>query len=102
MINEELINKIKFVEGLNNAIVGNIPNITKISYDVFTSKVGDFYQEFVVLEYKGGCIQARNCYANSNLAILEEISKMGYTSQLYCRDTETYKELLKSENWVKL
>ena len=86
-----LKNKIEFIEKINKAIQGEILNIDNIKYEVI--QVGEWYDEYLVITYKGGCIQARNCNGNSNEANFEEISNMLWTSQKYPRDTKAYKEL---------
>ena len=45
----------------------------------------------------GGAVQARNCNWNSNAAILEELAKMVYSSQVYGSDTECYKKLMSED-----
>lgn len=94
-MNDCLKNKIEFIEKINKAIDGEILHIDNIKYEVF--QVGKWYDEYLVITYKGGCIQARNCSGNSNEANFEEIANMLWSSQKYPRDTKAYKEL-KSNN----
>ena len=83
--------KISFIEKVNKAIEGELTNIESIAYDVIEKE--NRYDEFLVVHYYGGCIQARCCTGNSHSAILEELSNMLYTSQRFPRDTQAYKEL---------
>lgn len=93
MIKESLQNKILFVSHLNEAIQDKFPNVENIAYEVFEYKERGWTDEFAVVYYRGGAIQARNCNMNSNLAIFQEIAKMLDDSELYVADTRRYKEM---------
>ena len=97
MIGQGLQNKIAFVADLNKAVSNRVGGNESIDYNVIVHKIKGWTVEYLVVNYKGGAIQARNCTANSNAAILEELGKMVYSSQVYCGDTEDYKKLLDNE-----
>lgn len=98
MISEGLQNKIMFVAHLNEALQDQISNIENVAYEVFENKERGWTDEFVVVYYKGGAIQARNCNMNSKSAILQEIAKMLDSSQVYVNDTKCYKEMSQDFN----
>lgn len=95
-----LKNKISFVEGLSKAVANKVSGIESLDYVVaFHAVPAKEYcnAEFLVVHYRGGAVQARNCSCNSNAAILEELAKMVYSSQVYCADTKAYQELIQSD-----
>lgn len=97
-----LKNKISFVDGLSKAVGDKVSGIESLEYVVAFKAVPTVNYcsaEYLVVHYKGGAIQARNCTGNSNAAILEELAKMAYSSQVYCADTRAYKALLQSDNF---
>ena len=97
-----LKNKISFVDGLSKAVGNKVSGIKSLDYVVaFNAVPAKEYckAEYLVVHYKGGAIQARNCLCNSNAAILEELAKMAYSSQVYCADSRVYQELIKSDNF---
>lgn len=98
MINECLQNKIMFVENLSKAVERSISHVDRISYVVFEDKQRGWTDEFVVVYYRGGAIQARNCNMNSNSAIFQEIANMLNSSQVYPQDTEQYKKFAADSN----
>lgn len=94
-----LENKVKFVEGLNKVVPGNVSNIASVEYQVYANVNHDTWTtEFLVVNYKGGAKQARYCSGNSNAAILDELGGMLYSSQHNrtggC-DTSYYEDVLK-------
>lgn len=95
MLNNCLKNKIAFVKDLNVAVANRVSGIESVDYVVFEDLDHGWYDEYLVVNYKGGAVQARNCAGNSNAAILEELAKMVYSSQVYCGDTETYLSFVK-------
>lgn len=99
MIKDYLKKKMEFVDGLNKTISNNIPGVANISYVVFEHINKGWTEEYLVFDYKGGCVQARNCSANSDLANLEEVAKMCQSSQYYPVDTERFNEMRKDTNW---
>lgn len=101
MINECLQNKIMFVENLSKAVEGTIPNIDCISYVVFENKERGWTDEFAVVYYRGGAVQARNCNMNSSSAIFQEIATMLDSSQVYPQDTERFKKMTADYNTYK-
>ena len=98
MINECLQNKIMFVENLSKVVERSISHVDRISYTVFEDKKHGWTDEFVVVYYRGGAIQARNCNMNSNSAIFQEIANMLNSSQVYPQDTEQYKKFAADYN----
>ena len=77
-----LKNKISFVEGLSKAVGGRVSGIESLDYVVAVNAVPAkeyCIAEYLVVNYKGGAVQARNCSCNSNAAILEELAKMDYS-----------------------
>ena len=97
-----LKNKISFVEGLSKAVGGKVSGIESLDYVVAVNAVPAkeyCIAEYLVVNYKGGAVQARNCSCNSNAAILEELAKMAYSSQVYCADTKVYKALIQTDNY---
>lgn len=93
--------KVDFVKGLSNAVGGRVSGVESLDYAVFEHKTDGWYKEYLVVNYKGGAVQARNCSGNSNAAILEELSMMVYTSQRYYLDTEEYKKLVQdTDKWA--
>lgn len=95
-----LKNKISFVEGLSKAVANKVSGIESLDYVVaFPSVPAKEYciAEYLVVHYRGGAVQARNCLCNSNAAILEELAKMVYSSQVYPTDTEAYKKLISED-----
>ncbi len=98
MLKETLKNKIEFVAGLSKAVSGRVSGIESLDYVVAQHKTQGWTDEYLVVNYRGGALQARNCNMNSNAAILEEVAKMAYSSQVYARDTESYKKLISEDN----
>lgn len=99
---EGLKNKISFVEGLSKAVGNKVSGVESLDYVVaFNAVPAKEYcvAEFLVVHYRGGAVQARNCSCNSNAAILEELAKMAYSSQVYCADTKAYKELIQLDTY---
>ena len=97
MLNETLKDKIKFVADLSKVIGGKVSGIESLDYIVAKHKTQDWIDEYLLVKYKGGAIQARNCSWNSLAAIVDELSKMIYSSQVYPKDTAAYQKLI-SEN----
>lgn len=98
MIKESLQNKILFVSHLNEVIQDKFPHVENIAYEVLEYKERGWTEEFAIVYYKGGAIQARNCNMDSNLAIFQEIAKMLDDSELYVADTRRYKEMCHDYN----
>lgn len=94
MLKETLKGKIEFVAGLSKAVAGKVSGIESLDYAVLIHKTQGYSVEYLVVNYNGGAVQARNCNWNSNAAILEELAKMVYSSQVYGSDTEHYKKLI--------
>ena len=91
----ELEMKKVFVSKISDAITEAKDYITKIEY-VIIPEGGNYYTEYAVVSYRGGSIQARDCTANSITAILEEIARMMYSSQVYPADTARYREAIEA------
>ncbi len=96
-LEENYKKKIEFVAELSKAVGGRVSGIESLDYVVAKHKLKGYVYEYVVVYYRGGAIQARNCNMNSNAAILEELAKMVYSSRVYCADTEAYNELIQSD-----
>lgn len=99
---EGLKNKISFVEGLSNAVSGKVSGIESLNYVLAYRVIGNTEcctKEYLVVNYRGGAVQARNCSCNSNAAILEELAKMIYSSQVYPEDTRAFDELTQDERY---
>ena len=102
-----LTNNIEFVYKLNKAFGSSstsdngkfVGNVDKIDYVCFYDPEFNYYDEFIVINYRGGAIQARNSNWNSLTAIFNEIGPMLTASQLHCGDTETYKKKRESDKY---
>ena len=95
-------NKLSFVDGLSKAVGDKVGGIESLDYAVAfrtTPQVNYCSAEYLVVHYKGGAIQARNCSGNSNAAILEELTKMVYSSQVYPEDTQAFSELVQDDRY---
>ena len=100
MLPQVLKNKISFVDGLSKAVGNKVSGIESLDYVVaFNAVPAKEYcnAEYLVVHYKGGAIQARNCSCNSNAAILGELAKMVYSSQVYPEDTQAFSELMQDD-----
>ena len=97
MLNEVLESKIKFVADLSKVVGGKVGSIESLDYVVAKNKVLGWNDEYLVVKYRGGAIQARNCNWNSLAAIVEELGKMVYSSQVYPDDTEAYQQLISED-----
>jgi len=101
MFENELKNKIEFVNEISTALTIGCRNIDRAEYVIFQSdKNPEWYTEFVVMHYRGGAIQARYCTGNSCGAIFEEIAQMLYTSQKFPQDTRDYLEFVKRNSKI--
>lgn len=96
-MNEELEQKIEFVEEMNKSIVGRVYGIKNIRYVVCVHKTLGFVEEYLEISY-GEHKQVRNCTHNSFLAILDEITIMCRESCKY-NDNEFLNRRLTDENW---
>lgn len=97
MIHETLKDKIKFVADLSKVVGGKVSGIESLDYVVAKHKTQGWTDEYLVVKYKGGAIQARNCSWNSLAAIVEELGKMVYSSQVYPEDTKAYQKLISED-----
>ena len=88
-------NKIKFMEKINEAIHEDSNSIENVKLDIFEHPVYGT-QEYLVITFKGGAISCRDCIANSNLANLEEFTKMCFGG--YYSEVRRYKELKEGKN----
>lgn len=74
-----LHNKVLFVDKLSEVITASngIPGISGVEYVVFEHRDHpNCIEEFVVVTFVGGAKSVRCCTGNSNLANLEEVSKL--------------------------
>ena len=97
-----LKNKISFVDGLSKAVGNKVSGIKSLDYVVAVNTVPAkeyCIAEYLVVNYKGGAVQARNCSCNSNAAILVELAKMVYSSQVYPEDTKAFSELMQDDHY---
>lgn len=69
-----LAKKVNFVKGLDSVIPAYQTNVASLHYDVFED--GQYYDEYLVIDYVGGAHSYRRCNGNSCSAIFEEIAKM--------------------------
>lgn len=76
-------------------VATHVWNIESIDYVVFEDLGQGWYDEYLVVNYRGGAIQAINCPGDSNAAILEDLGKMVYSSQVFGIDTESYLSFVK-------
>lgn len=94
-------NKLAFVKELSKAVSGEVGGIFEsINYVLAYPAIGNTEscaKEYLVVTYRGGAVQARNCSCNSNAAILEELAKMVYSSQVYPEDTQAFSELTQND-----
>ena len=101
-LSEAKRNKLVFVKELSKAVGNKVSGIESLDYVVaFNAVPAKEYcnAEYLVVHYKGGAIQARNCSCNSNAAILEELAKMVYSSQVYPEDTQAFSELMQDDRY---
>lgn len=99
-LSETMRNKLAFVKGLSEAVGGKVSGVESLDYVLAYRVIGNTeccVKEYLVVNYRGGAVQARNCSCNSNAAILGELAKMVYSSQVYCADTKAYQELIQSD-----
>lgn len=95
-----LKNKISFVEGLSKAVGGKVSGVESLNYVLAYRVIGNTdccVREYLVVNYRGGAVQARNCSCNSNAAILGELAKMVYSSQEYPEDTQAFDKLTQDD-----
>ena len=97
-LEENYKKKIEFVAELSKAVSGRVSGIESLDYVVAKHKLKGYVYEYVVVYYRGGAVQARNCNMNSNAAILEEVAKMTYSSQVYGEDTTSYNRLISEDH----
>ena len=102
-LSETKRNKLAFVKGLSKAVSGEIGGIFEsVNYVLAYPTTGNTERcarECLVVTYRGGAMQARNCFGNSNAAILEELAKMAYSSQVYPEDTQAFSELMQDDRY---
>jgi len=94
---EELINKVKFVKELNEAVSKNQANVESIEYRVYTH-VNGCIQEYLVINYKGGARTVRNCNGNSTSAIFGEIAR--YLDSGYYNEVGNLEKLEANPDWT--
>ena len=83
-IDKCLKEKILFIDKLNELVHLDRNSIDNVKLDIFEHPVYGT-QEYLVITFKGGAISARVCNANSNLANLEQFTKLcfgGYYSEV--------------------
>ena len=101
-LSETKRNKLAFIKGLSEAVGGKVNSIESLNYVLAYSAIGNTEHcvgEYLVVNYAGGAVQARNCSYNSNAAILEELAKMVYSSQVYPEDTQAFSELMQDDRY---
>lgn len=105
-MNKYLVEKVNFVKGLSEAVGNKVSGVESVEYVILANvEHEDWTDEFLVVNYRGGAKQARNCNGNSNAAILEELAGMVYSSQsnrLGRNDTPFYKEMLENPKLKRL
>lgn len=86
---EALRAKKDFIESLNYSFMEfeSGTSVREIKYYVFENGI-----EYVVLEFKGGAICARNCTGSSQVAVFQEIAKM--LNGGYYEEVKYFKEYL--------
>lgn len=89
-IKKILDEKVAFMEEINKAIKKDRNSIENVKLDVFEHPVYGT-QEYLVITFKGGALSVRDCVANSNLANLEEFTKMCFGG--YYSEVRHYKQL---------
>ena len=102
-LSEAKRNKLAFVKELSKAVSGEIGGIFEsVNYVVAYPTTGNtecWVEEYLVVTYSGGAVQARNCSCNSNAAILIELAKMVFSSQVYPEDTRAFSELMQDDRY---
>ena len=102
-LSETKRNKLAFVKELSKAVSGEIGGIFEsVNYVLVYPTTGNTERcakEYLVATYRGGAVQARNCSCNSNAAILRELAKMVYSSQVYPEDTQASSELVQDDRY---
>ena len=96
------LEKKDFVNRVSHAVAGQpgIP-ITEIRYEVWECpKEPCWYDEVIVVTYKGGAIAVRTVVSDSNSAILEEIGKLAHGGY-YC-EVKRYREMVESGDYKKV
>ena len=90
----ELRGKKAFVDALNAAfqVVPSTHSVQKVELEVYSKKITNehvtdytYYQEYLVVTFKGGAKSVRNSNGNSNTANLRELGKLvdgGYYIEL--------------------
>ena len=86
---EALRAKKDFIESLNYSFIEfeSRTSVSEIKYYIFENGL-----EYVVLEFNGGAICARNCTGNSQAAVFQEIAKM--LNGGYYEEVKYFKECL--------
>lgn len=101
-LSETMRNKLAFVKGLSEAVGGKVSGVESLDYVLAYRVIGNTeccVKEYLVVNYRGGAVQARNCSCNSNAAILGELAKMVYSSQEYPEDTQAFDELTQDDRY---
>lgn len=93
------IAKQAFVDKLSNAIGGQCSGVDAVTYEVFRQKKTGYYQEYVVMHYRGGAIAVRTVNGTSHSGILREIAKM--VDGGYYEEVDAYKSYQSSPDWYK-
>lgn len=95
-LSKELKEKVAFMEEINKAMQTINTNVENVRLDVFEVPAYSnpnitYFEEYLVVTFKGGAISCRNCAANSNMANLEEFTKLMFGG--YYSEVEYYKLL---------
>lgn len=101
-ISKTMKNKLAFVKGLSEAVSGKVSTIEGVNYVLAYRVIGNTdvcTREFLVVNYRGGAVQARNCSCNSYAAILDELARMANSSQVYPDDTRVFDELTQDDRY---
>ena len=101
-LSETKRNKLVFVKELSKAVSGKVGGMffESVNYVLAYPTTGNTEccaKEYLVVTYIDGTVQARNCSYNSNAAILGELAKMVYSSQVYPEDTQAFSELMQDD-----
>ena len=104
MEQQKLVNLLKkkmFVDRVACAICGqNRIAVEKLTYEVYETKTGSSYEEFIKVVYKGGAIAVRTVFATSEPYIFKEIAKL--IEGGYYDEVRWYTELTQSKDYVKI
>ena len=88
---EILTRKVKSVRELGDVISKYQPNVDSLDYEVYYDDATMYYDEFLIINYKGGAKTIKDCTGNSFSAILSEVAN--YMETGYYEEKERYNKI---------